>query len=283
MRGAVDHQTFDLMEHRRVGGVTVDAVGAAGHDDAQRPAVGQSLLHVLAQHGARLHRRGVGAQHDGRAVGARGQIEGVLHLSRRMIGRNVECGEIVPVVLDVGTVGPGESHLAEDRRDLVHHLADRVKRTLPLGSCRQADVDLLGDKLCRQRRRGERALADFECRFDLALELVHLRAEFAALFGRHRAQCLHQAGDAALLAEDGHARNLERRQIGGGRHGVQRLAAYGRKITHPSLTPNRTRKREPAVQAPSLLSSSVAPSYGAANLLEGGPTLEPLVPGRPRP
>ena len=129
---AVDHQALDLMEHRRVGGVVVDAEGAARHDDAQRPAVGQHLLHVLVEHGARLHRRGVGAQHHRRAVGARRQVEGVLHLPRRMVGRDVERGEVVPVVLDVGTVGPGEAHLAEDGGELVHHLADRMQGALGL-------------------------------------------------------------------------------------------------------------------------------------------------------
>ena len=34
VRRAVDHQAFDLVEHRRVGRVVVDAEGAARHDDA---------------------------------------------------------------------------------------------------------------------------------------------------------------------------------------------------------------------------------------------------------
>ena len=62
----------------------------------------------------------------------RRQIEGVLHLPRRMVGRDVEGGEVVPVVLDVRTLGPGEAHLAEDRDELVHHLADRMQRALGL-------------------------------------------------------------------------------------------------------------------------------------------------------
>jgi hypothetical protein len=83
------------------------------------------------------------------------------------------------------------------------------------------------------------------------------RAPIRALLGRETAQRLHQAGDAALLAERRHARDLEGGQVGRLLHGAERLAAYRRKIVHPSLSqtedrsPNRTRKREPAVQAPS--------------------------------
>ena len=117
---------------------------------------------------------------------------------------------------------------------------------------RQADIDLLVDEPGRQRGAAERALARLEGGLDLALELVHARAEFPALLGREPAQGLHQAGDAALLAEHRHARGFEGGQVGRLLHGAQRLAAYRRKIVHPSLTPNRTRKREPAVQAPSI-------------------------------
>ena len=60
MRRAVDHQPLDLVEHRRVGRVVVAAEGAARHDDADR--------RLLRQHRADLHRRGVGAQHQARAV-----------------------------------------------------------------------------------------------------------------------------------------------------------------------------------------------------------------------
>jgi hypothetical protein len=176
-------------------------------------------------------------------IGVPRQVERVLHLPRRMIGRDVEGGEVVPVVLDVGTLGPGEAHLAEDRGDLVHHLADRMQRALVLRARRQRDVDLLGGQARGERGTAEQALARVERRFDLALELVDPRAEFLARLGGHAAQGLHQAGDAALLAEHGHARLLERRQVGGLLNGAQRLAAYGRKIVHVSHVPVQTRKK----------------------------------------
>ena len=58
------------------------------------------------------------------------QIEGVVHLARRMVRRDVEGGEIVEVVLDVRPFGDGEAHLAEDGDDLVDGLADRMDAAL---------------------------------------------------------------------------------------------------------------------------------------------------------
>ena len=65
------------------------------------------------------------AKHRPRAVGAFGEIERVVILPRRMLGRNVERGEIVEVGLDVGALGDRETHIGEDLGDLVGDLADR--------------------------------------------------------------------------------------------------------------------------------------------------------------
>ena len=80
------------------------------------------------------------------------QIERVVLLPRRMLGRDVERGEIVEILLDMRPLGDGEPHLAKDRDDLVDGLADRVdaarhRRAAPAGSRRRA------------RRRGGRARA----------------------------------------------------------------------------------------------------------------------------
>ena len=61
---AIDDQPLALMEHRRVRGVVVGAIGAADDDDPDR--------RLLRQHGADLHRRGVRAQHRRRLVALRG-------------------------------------------------------------------------------------------------------------------------------------------------------------------------------------------------------------------
>ncbi len=59
----VHHQALDLVEDRGVGGVQlVGAVGAPGHDHVDRRLPGQ--------HGAGLHRRGVGPQHQAGGLSA---------------------------------------------------------------------------------------------------------------------------------------------------------------------------------------------------------------------
>ena len=118
MRGLVDDEALDLVEHRRVGLVGIDAVGAARDDDADR--------RLLRQHRAHLHRRGVRAQHLPLAVRLRLEEERVVHLPRRMAFGEVERGEVVVVGLDVRTFGDREAHVGEDRGQLVDHLADRM-------------------------------------------------------------------------------------------------------------------------------------------------------------
>ncbi len=110
----VDHEAFELVEHGRVGGIGIDAIGAAGRDDADR--------RLLVQHRAHLHGAGMRAQHMARAVGLFLQIEGVVHLPRGMIRRDVELGEIVIVEFDIGAFGDGEAQIGEDRGHFVEHL-----------------------------------------------------------------------------------------------------------------------------------------------------------------
>ena len=65
------------------------------------------------------------------STGGRVEVEGVVHVHRRMIGREVEREEVVPVGLDLGPDRDGEADAAEDLDDLVHHPGDRVLRADP--------------------------------------------------------------------------------------------------------------------------------------------------------
>ena len=117
-----DDQPFDLLKHRRVRQVEiVAAVDLAGHDDAHR--------RLVALHVADLHRRGVRAQQrrrtaDGPATSP-DEIERVLHVARRMLGRHVERFEVVVVVFDFGAFEHLIAQAREDRFDL---LADDGQR-----------------------------------------------------------------------------------------------------------------------------------------------------------
>ena len=103
------------------------------------------------QHGADLHRARMRAQHWPRAVGRFREIERVVILPRRMLGRNVERGEIVEVGLDVRAFGDREAHIGEDLGDLVGDLAHGMDA--PLGerpfAHRQRDVGALCRELAR--------------------------------------------------------------------------------------------------------------------------------------
>jgi hypothetical protein len=99
---AVDEQPFELEEHRVVRGVgRVAAEDAARGDDAQGRAT--------PLHGVNLHGRGLRAQ--GHPVR---RVEGVLRAACRVQLRDVERGEVVEVVLDLGAVLHGVAHRDED-------------------------------------------------------------------------------------------------------------------------------------------------------------------------
>ena len=55
---------------------------------------------------------------------------------RRMVGREVERAEVVPLGLDLGADGAGEAQLAEDVADLVDHLGDGMQSAPPRGGGR---------------------------------------------------------------------------------------------------------------------------------------------------
>jgi hypothetical protein len=147
MRALVDDEALDLVKLRRVGGVGIDAIGAARADDADR--------RLLRQHGAHLHRRGVGPQQHARAVFFRIEEERVVHFPRRMAFGEIQLGEVVVVGLDIGAFGDRKSHVGEDRRQFIHHLAERMNAALLGGRLahRQRDVDGLGGEPRVERRR----------------------------------------------------------------------------------------------------------------------------------
>ena len=174
----VDHEPLDLMEHRRVGLVRIAAIDAARRDDAQR--------RLLREHGADLHRARMGAQHRARAVGPGREIERVVVLPRRVLGRNVERGEIVEVGLDVRTFGDRKAHIGEDLGDLVGHLADGMDA--PLGkrafAHRKRDIGVLCGELPGRRGLGELLPLGLERLADACLQAVDDLAVGLALIRR---------------------------------------------------------------------------------------------------
>ena len=207
---AVDHQPFDLVEHRRVGGVAVGAVDPARRDDPQRRAV--------RHHRAHLHRaRCACAAASRAAVRVRrlvGEIERVVHRPRRVALGHVERGEVVPVVLDLGPGGDREAEVGEDLGELVHHLADRVDRA-PAALPAPAASGRASRSPAALRAR---PLPAPPCAPPARRRPPSRSAWIAGAFGLaaprgHRAERLEQRRDAALLAEVLDAQRLERGQV----------------------------------------------------------------------
>ena len=102
------------------------------------------------------------------------EVQGVVHVHRRMVGREVEREEVVPLGLDLGARGDGEAELTEDADDLVHDPRHRVLGADPAPAAGHGEVHargLLPPPLGRERLR---ALG--ESRLEPRLELVHRRA-----------------------------------------------------------------------------------------------------------
>jgi hypothetical protein len=120
---AIDHQAFDLVEHRRVRRRPSPSGRPARRDDPQAGACGKHRPH--------LHRAGVRPEQH--ASVRRGlfhrEIERVVHRPRRMAFGHVERGEVVPVALDLRPGRHREAEIGEDFGEFVHHLADRVHRS----------------------------------------------------------------------------------------------------------------------------------------------------------
>ena len=205
MRGAVDHQALDLMEHRRVRHVAVAAIGAAVADQPERRFPGL--------HRPDLYRAGMGAQQQRLSVLLRLQEEGVVHQPRRVLGREIQRREVVEVVLDIRPFGDREAHVGEDGHDLVRHLAHRMDPALGAVAQRQRDVDPLGGEPGIERLGLQLGRTRFERSLDLALQRIERLARLAALLRRQRAEGLGQLGDAPLLAEGGDTHLVQRRQI----------------------------------------------------------------------
>ena len=103
------------------------------------------------------------------------EIERVLHVAGRMVGRHVERFEVVIVVFDFGAFENLVAHAREDVLDLLTHLHERMHAPERQPSAGQRHVHRAGRHLRRLqflRRVGER-------RFDLLLQRVDERAELA--------------------------------------------------------------------------------------------------------
>src|SRR4029450_11648847 len=158
-------------------------------------------------------------------LGPLSQIERVVVLPRRMLGRDVERGEIVEIGLDVWPLGDRESHIGEDLGDLVGHLAHRMdaplgERALTHG---KRDVGALDRQLLAERSLGKLAALGLERLANTLLQAIDDLAVSLALLRRKRAERLHQLRDASLSPERGDAHLFELVEVVSLGDGVKQL------------------------------------------------------------
>ena len=98
----------------------------------------------LGDHGANLHRRGVGAHQQPVARGLClliGEHQRVLRVARGVVGREVQRLEVVEIALHLRAQRGGVAEMMEDRDDLVHRLQQRVLDAGRAHAAGQRDVD----------------------------------------------------------------------------------------------------------------------------------------------
>src|SRR5690348_4761570 len=195
--GLVDQQAFDLVEHRRVGLVRIAAVDLARRDDADR--------RLAPGHAADLHRRRMRAQQATVT-----EVEGVVHGACRMVRREVQRLEVVPVVLDLRAIGTLVAEPREDRRDAFQRAGDRVDAAALAIAPGQADVELLGSEAAIELGLFQHLLARGQRVGESILHAVHFGAARLALIRRQCTKRLQCSGDDAILAQQSDAQRIER-------------------------------------------------------------------------
>ena len=184
----IHDQAFHLVEHGAVGGIGIGTEHTAGdqHLDGR----------LLAVHGADLAAGGLGAEQE-----LVGQVEGILHVTGGVILGHVQAGEVVVVILDLRCVSHGKTHAGEHVDDLVGDQRQGVQTTHRAGLGGQGDVHGLSGVAGGQLGLLHLGGGGIVVCLHLLLELVDDLAHGGALFGRNRAQILHQRGDLAVFAQ----------------------------------------------------------------------------------
>lgn len=173
-----------------MGDVVVAAIDSPRADDRER--------RLMRAHLADLHVAGVRAQEH-----ARPGPEAVLHVGRRVIGREGELREVVLLELDLGPADDQEAEVPEDREQVGADLRDRVHvTTAELEAARQRQIEGPGRELrftCRSRE-GSQPVGERD--LHLFLEGVDARPDRRAIGARDVTHERQHRGEITLLAKD---------------------------------------------------------------------------------
>ena len=186
-----------------------------GADDVDRRRAGE--------HRARLHRRGVRAQHQ--VVVGRLGPEGVLHGARRVVGAEVEGVEVQPLGLDDRALGDLPAHRDEDVVDQLGTGGQRVAGPAGRAVDGQRDVDGLLDQHPLLVLGLEHLGAGGQGLGDRPAGLADALAGLLACLRRQRADLAVGQGQRRAVACVVEPDLLERGQVGRGPDRGERLVA----------------------------------------------------------
>jgi hypothetical protein len=165
--------------------------------------------------------------------------EGVLHVARGVVARDVQRLEVVPVELDLGTVEHLEAHGGEQVLEFAHDLGDRMQRAA--FDARRAHGGIEALDAARGGERGvlQLALARLDGGLELGLDAVGGLSGALALRGRQRRDRGQQVGHYAALLKRG-ARDGAQVLDGRGRGDLrlepgERARVFGGQVGHGVL------------------------------------------------
>ena len=141
------------MKHRRMGGIII------GTENTSRGKNFNRRFFVF--HNMNLSCRCLGTQKEFRR-----EVEGILHISCRVVLRRIQCGKVVVIGLNLSSLVYLKAHSCKDIDELFPNQGNRVKVSDGYLFCRQCEVDF------------------FRLIFLLQLALFHLLFHFLELAKR---------------------------------------------------------------------------------------------------
>ena len=144
------------------------------------------------------------------------QIEGVLHVARRVICGRVERGEVVIFRLDLRPLEHLEPHARKDVDEQIFHARDGVQRPLFSAAAGHGDVHLFLFEARGELPLAETLLDRRDALFDGAPQFVDLRAERGPLALGQFPELFIQCADPSRFSQERHLRLVQRMAVAGG-------------------------------------------------------------------
>jgi len=122
---------------------------------------------LLVLHDVHLYRGGLGTEQN-----VVSNIEGILCIPCRMVGRQVQCLKVIVIVFDLRTVCHRKAHAQKDLPNFVFHDGQRMHAAHLLRLARQRDVHGFCRQLMRQRSLRQTLLFVCQQLFDVRAHLI---------------------------------------------------------------------------------------------------------------